>query len=178
MHVQGSFRDREYLISAPQAIAGYSWEGVQTMEFTLSTDLTTANSFFLEILNCKDESKGLEWALLAVEVLNKSFQALEAGTKPELSGILQLMFKKPEFMHRWPAVVVYQDFRNQALKILNRRLSQQKACAGTTAMHLLISTLKLIIGCEFINRPTQLDKMKKNGVDWELGIQQVRTCHI
>jgi hypothetical protein len=166
------------------------WKEVQQNKFTLSTNAEDANIFFSKIVKFDLKHMRLEWALLAVESLNKSFMVLkEAKAKPDakakkLSKVLKLMFKKYEGVgevagkdkHKGrPSVVIYEHFRNHALRIVERRCSQKKACAGTTAMYLLISIVRLIYNCEFVKNPEHLITMKSHGIDWEEGIEEVRT---
>jgi hypothetical protein len=145
---------------------------VRKKDFTLCDDAIKAKKFLSILADFDVQNTGLEWALLAVEALNKSFLTNSAYH----NKVLKFMFRASDSASkRRPAVAVFEDFREHALNTLKRRCTRKQACAGTTSMYLLTSVVQLVVNCHLVDALEQLEKLKKpGGVDWVEGINEVR----
>jgi hypothetical protein len=139
----------------------FEWESIQKATLVV----VKSSEFYNALSKYQVDQHPLENALLIVEMLRQTFAANSLEQKN--------FFKCGE---PYPFVVVFRQFREAAIKNL-----EQVSRAGTTdlqsttAFHLLVSLLKLILLCNVaIKTRKNYGELKKRGLDWEEGIQKVR----
>jgi len=149
-----------------------SWNTIQKKGFRLSEEDELSQNFFEKLAAFDVDTMPLEWALVAVTALNKSFSMPEPSKKylENLRGL----FKAKRAGDRFLAQIVFHTFQQYCLLVLQQRDADHGPCDGTTAFLLLVEIVKLIQNCRLvIKHRGHYEKLQERGTNWEQSTSEV-----
>ena len=150
------------------------WNKFLEHGFCLVEDSDLAFQFYVSLAGFDLATMPIEYVLIAVETLNRSFDKKSRSKK--YRDILKGLFKaKRNGTKRWLALIVFDDFRYHCLNVLRLRVANRMKCKDTSAMLLLLSIVKLIANCHqtIIKHKEHSHQLLQQGINFEKVISEV-----
>jgi hypothetical protein len=146
-----------------------SWEDVQRKRFAV-VDFSLVHDMLTKAADWDIDFKSLESPLLVVESIRNSCKIKKHAV------IRKIFVAKGSMKCKRADCVIFNDWMDHALGILDRQKSNPESVRGTAALYLLVAIVNLIGDCYIIENKKQLNVLKGRKIDWEKSLQEVSSA--